>query len=97
VITRHPRPRAAAGVPLVDRASAHSATYRRAPESASRPGAGSDGRPSVPIAPGCSAHEALQLFSDSLLEDVPIQREIRDDLFQFGVFVPERSQLAELR
>ena len=41
-------------------------------------------------------HEALQLFSDDLLQDVAIEREIRHELFQLAVFVAERSQLADL-
>ena len=41
-------------------------------------------------------HEALQLFSDDLLQDVAIECEIRHQLFQLAVFVPERSQLADV-
>lgn len=40
--------------------------------------------------------EASQLFSDNLLQDVPIERQVRDDLFQFAVFVAQRSELAQL-
>lgn len=31
--------------------------------------------------------EALQLFLDDLLQDVAIEREVGDELFQFAVFV----------
>jgi hypothetical protein len=41
--------------------------------------------------------EASQLFSDDLLEDVAIEREVGDDLFQFAVFMAQRPQLAQLR
>jgi len=40
--------------------------------------------------------EASQLFSDDLLEDVPIEREVRHQLLQFAVFVAQRPQLAHL-
>jgi hypothetical protein len=40
--------------------------------------------------------EASQLFSYDLLKNVPIERQVRDDLFQFAVFVTQQSQLSEL-
>ena len=40
--------------------------------------------------------EASELFSDDLLENVAIECEIGDDLFQLPIFVAQRSQLAEL-
>jgi hypothetical protein len=51
---------------------------------------------SAPIPPVCSACEASQLFSDHLLQDVAIERQVRDHLFQFGVFVAQRAELAQL-
>jgi hypothetical protein len=59
-----------------------------------RPGAGSGGSPSVPIPTECSVPEASQLFSDDLLQDVPIERQVDDDLSQFAVFVTQRPELA---
>ena len=38
-----------------------------------------------PLRQGVS--EASQLLSDDLLQDVPIERQVRDDLLQFAVFV----------
>jgi hypothetical protein len=40
--------------------------------------------------------EASQLFSDDLLEDVPIERQVSDHLLQLAVFVAQRPQLAQL-
>ena len=40
--------------------------------------------------------EASELFSDDLLEDVPIESEIRDDLLQLSILVAQRSQLPQL-
>jgi hypothetical protein len=43
-----------------------------------------------------SVREASELFSYDLLEDVPIEREVGDDLLQFRVFVPQHlAQLGE--
>jgi hypothetical protein len=40
--------------------------------------------------------EASQLFSDDLLQDVSIERQIGDQLLQLAVFVAQRPQLADL-
>ena len=40
--------------------------------------------------------EASELFSYDLLEDVAIQCEVGDHLFQFAVFVAQRPELAQL-
>ena len=40
--------------------------------------------------------EASELFSYNLLEDVAIQREIGDDLFQLPILVAQRAELAQL-
>jgi hypothetical protein len=40
--------------------------------------------------------EASELLSDDLLENVAVEREIRDDLLQLPILVAQRSQLAEL-
>jgi hypothetical protein len=40
--------------------------------------------------------EASDLFSDSLLEDVAIERQVRDDLFQLPILLARRPQLPEL-
>jgi hypothetical protein len=40
--------------------------------------------------------EASQLFSDDLLKDVAIERQVGDDALQLAVFVAQRSQLAQL-
>ena len=40
--------------------------------------------------------EASELFSDDLLENVAVEREIRNDLLQLPILVAQRSQLAEL-
>src|SRR5262249_43453158 len=45
----------------------------------------------------CTAErEASQLFSDTVLQDVAIEREIGDDLFQFPTLVAQRPQLTQL-
>ena len=44
-----------------------------------------------------SQRRAAQLFSDDFLENVPVERQVRDHLFQLAVFVAQRSELAQLR
>ncbi len=58
-------------------------------------GVGSGETSSGPIPPACSAREGLDLFSHDLLQEVPVQHEIGDDL-QLGVLVAQRSELAQL-
>ena len=51
---------------------------------------------SAPRPPGCSVREASELFSDNLLQDLAIERQVGDDRLQLGVFVAQRAELAEL-
>jgi hypothetical protein len=46
---------------------------------------GSDGTPGAPTPPGCEECEASQLCSDDLLEDVAVQCQVRDHLFELAV------------
>lgn len=39
--------------------------------------------------------EALQIFSDNLLQHMPIEREIRDQPLQLGAFFPQLPQLPQ--
>jgi hypothetical protein len=50
----------------------------------------------VPTPPACTAREGLNLFSDNLLKDVAIERQVGHDLFQLRILVAQQSQLAEL-
>jgi hypothetical protein len=40
--------------------------------------------------------EASELFSDNLLQDVPIERQVGDQLLQLRVLVAQRSELPHL-
>jgi len=40
--------------------------------------------------------EASQLFSDDLLEDVAVERQVSDHLFRLAVFVAQQAKLAQL-
>jgi hypothetical protein len=46
--------------------------------------------------PACSVRKTSELFSDNLLQEVAIQRQVADQLLQLAVFVAQRPQLADL-
>ena len=77
------------------RASTGTAMSQCAREPASRPGVGAAGRSTAPTPPARTAHEASDLFSYDLLEDVAIERQVRHQLLQFRILVTQRPQLAD--
>jgi hypothetical protein len=47
-------------------------------------------------APERADAEASQLFSDDLLQHVPVQREVRHQLLQLGIVIAQLAQLSQL-
>ena len=79
-------------VPPADRGDAHSAKSSDRPESASQHVAGSSGGPAAPTRQARDAPEALQLFCDNLLQDVPVQTQVRDQALQLAVLLAQLAQ-----
>jgi hypothetical protein len=77
-----------------DRDDARIATWPDSPGSASLRGADSPDEQLLPTPPAPAAAEALQLFCDDLLQDVPVQTEISNQPLQLAVLLAQLPQLA---
>jgi len=66
------------------------------PELASPHDAGSTRRSAGSTRQAHAAPEALQLFCDNLLQDMPIETEVRDQALQFAVLLAKLAQLPQL-
>src|SRR5436305_214270 len=64
--------------------------------SASPPAAARSGTSAGPTAPASAAGQALKLFCHNLLQDLPIQAEIRHQPFQAPILFPQLAQLPQL-
>jgi hypothetical protein len=79
---------ASAGVPA-GRDDSHNATKIAAREAASTPDARSPGRRLASSAPTRADAEALELFSDDFLQYMSIQRQVRHELLQLAILIPQ--------
>ncbi len=78
-----------------DRGDARSVTSSDQSESASQRAAGSTGGPVRPTLQVRDAGEALQLFLDNLLQDVPVEAQVRDQPLQLVVLFTQLAQFTQ--
>src|SRR5208337_2119241 len=89
-------PAAASLVPSAGPGDSDNAALPVGSATASTPYARSPQRRLASSAPTRAGAEALQLFSDYLLQHVPVQRQIRDQMLELRVLLPQLPEFAQL-